>query len=101
MVRVGIGNMQSAIPPPPGIGVRKWPVILILSTLMLNASDNWSKMSSFIALPISSISSVECKGPSRILRCQAGPNGSAAVSYTHLRAHETRHDLVCRLLLEK
>src|SRR5659263_80303 len=26
---------------------------------------------------------------------------SSAVSYTHLRAHETRHDLVCRLLLEK
>src|SRR5450756_2094786 len=29
---------------------------------------------------------VDCPGP---------------VSYTHLRAHETRHDLVCRLLLEK
>src|SRR5450759_1030833 len=31
-----------------------------------------------------------------------GDNGSGyswAVSYTHLRAHETRHDLVCRLLL--
>src|SRR5450756_722127 len=28
------------------------------------------------------------------------PGGSGAVSYTHLRAHETRHDLVCRLLLE-
>src|SRR5450756_307474 len=27
--------------------------------------------------------------------------GVRAVSYTHLRAHETRHDLVCRLLLEK
>src|SRR5450756_2966318 len=27
--------------------------------------------------------------------------GSIPVSYTHLRAHETRHDLVCRLLLEK
>src|SRR5665648_1175368 len=27
--------------------------------------------------------------------------GLQAVSYTHLRAHETRHDLVCRLLLEK
>ena len=26
---------------------------------------------------------------------------SDTVSYTHLRAHETRHDLVCRLLLEK
>src|SRR5665648_1210986 len=24
-----------------------------------------------------------------------------SVSYTHLRAHETRHDLVCRLLLEQ
>src|SRR5450759_284354 len=29
------------------------------------------------------------------------PTGFYAVSYTHLRAHETRHDLVCRLLLEK
>ena len=26
---------------------------------------------------------------------------NAAVSYTHLRAHETVLDLVCRLLLEK
>src|SRR5450756_646702 len=26
-------------------------------------------------------------------------SGPVAVSYTHLRAHETRHDLVCRLLL--
>src|SRR5450759_2419656 len=25
------------------------------------------------------------------------PNDITAVSYTHLRAHETRHDLVCRL----
>src|SRR5450756_2901995 len=28
-------------------------------------------------------------------------SGLEPVSYTHLRAHETRHDLVCRLLLEK
>src|SRR5659263_757730 len=28
-------------------------------------------------------------------------DGAGSVSYTHLRAHETRHDLVCRLLLEK
>src|SRR5665648_1002296 len=28
-------------------------------------------------------------------------SGRTPVSYTHLRAHETRHDLVCRLLLEK
>ena len=30
-----------------------------------------------------------------------GKTSIGAVSYTHLRAHETRHDLVCRLLLEK
>src|SRR5450759_5554788 len=30
-----------------------------------------------------------------------GGCGLLPVSYTHLRAHETRHDLVCRLLLEK
>src|SRR5450756_3167257 len=31
----------------------------------------------------------------------ATPWNDSSVSYTHLRAHETRHDLVCRLLLEK
>ena len=31
----------------------------------------------------------------------AGAAASAPVSYTHLRAHETVLDLVCRLLLEK
>ena len=30
-----------------------------------------------------------------------GASGEYAVSYTHLRAHETVLDLVCRLLLEK
>ena len=27
--------------------------------------------------------------------------GTSTVSYTHLRAHETKANLVCRLLLEK
>ena len=31
----------------------------------------------------------------------ATEEGQEAVSYTHLRAHETVLDLVCRLLLEK
>ena len=31
----------------------------------------------------------------------SSPDVSKAVSYTHLRAHETVLDLVCRLLLEK
>src|SRR5665648_1282657 len=32
---------------------------------------------------------------------QVARHDPLAVSYTHLRAHETRHELVCRLLLEK
>src|SRR5665647_120686 len=32
---------------------------------------------------------------------ESGADGSVAVSYTHLRAHETDSYLVCRLLLEK
>src|SRR5665648_367208 len=42
--------------------------------------------------------------PALLRRRNAGgrqPLRHDPVSYTHLRAHETRHDLVCRLLLEK
>ena len=34
-------------------------------------------------------------------RRQTNSNTSGPVSYTHLRAHETGRNLVCRLLLEK
>ena len=34
-------------------------------------------------------------------RAGINPTHEIAVSYTHLRAHETVLDLVCRLLLEK
>ena len=37
----------------------------------------------------------------REAQARKAAGGAVAVSYTHLRAHETRHDLVCRLLLEK
>ena len=36
-----------------------------------------------------------------LLRREVVAQGQPAVSYTHLRAHETVLDLVCRLLLEK
>src|SRR5450756_849789 len=41
-----------------------------------------------------------CTYPPTVSR-RVGGGRIKAVSYTHLRAHETRHDLVCRLLLEK
>eukprot|EP00658_Telonema_sp_P-2_P074095 TRINITY_DN63269_c0_g1_i1.p1 TRINITY_DN63269_c0_g1~~TRINITY_DN63269_c0_g1_i1.p1 ORF type:complete len:109 (-),score=14.97 TRINITY_DN63269_c0_g1_i1:103-429(-) len=41
--------------------------------------------------------SLGCRKP----RTASRESGTAAVSYTHLRAHETPEHLVCRLLLEK
>ena len=41
-----------------------------------------------------------CRGK-KVLLLDFDPQAQAAVSYTHLRAHETVLDLVCRLLLEK
>ena len=35
------------------------------------------------------------------IKINAAAIGNSPVSYTHLRAHETVLDLVCRLLLEK
>src|SRR5674476_1640351 len=40
-------------------------------------------------------------GFSIYLKNAAHMHGSESVSYTHLRAHETGRNLVCRLLLEK
>src|SRR5450756_2533777 len=42
-----------------------------------------------------------CLNKAETLACVEPLHCSSTVSYTHLRAHETRHDLVCRLLLEK
>ena len=44
---------------------------------------------------------IELNGERRILDGVARGVGDDPVSYTHLRAHETVLDLVCRLLLEK
>src|SRR5660397_274193 len=38
---------------------------------------------------------------SRVMANPPGATDQEAVSYTHLRAHETKANLVCRLLLEK
>src|SRR5450759_4127990 len=57
--------------------------------------------------PAPSVRRSSAKCCSRTIRSSADSTlpqpkpGSKPVSYTHLRAHETRHDLVCRLLLEK
>ena len=40
-------------------------------------------------------------GDTKTLGCNGKVMASDAVYYTHLRAHETKANLVCRLLLEK
>ena len=47
------------------------------------------------------VSALEALTRRRIVREVAEDTGAIPVSYTHLRAHETVLDLVCRLLLEK
>ena len=44
---------------------------------------------------------LDAGGVGEVPRAREAVEGVEAVSYTHLRAHETVLDLVCRLLLEK
>src|SRR5450756_3044051 len=67
------------------------------------ASQIQPRSSSSISLASRTSTLVDPIGVSEVLDAGQlrGIRPVAAVSYTHLRAHETRHDLVCRLLLEK
>ena len=49
----------------------------------------------------SGMAGVMAKKPVNLSYEEAAAVSFGAVSYTHLRAHETVLDLVCRLLLEK
>src|SRR5450756_2833696 len=82
------GDRREPVPP-----ARTIPFILVVA---LGAGDNRMKPGWPKPLPSSWTCSRLLRPAS--LRCA---RGLYAVSYTHLRAHETRHDLVCRLLLEK
>ena len=44
---------------------------------------------------------VDVHAPAEVVLHPGSLTGTGSVSYTHLRAHETVLDLVCRLLLEK
>ena len=76
----------------------------LMSTMLVAQSVTvFETMSNFCKLSINcSAASLRLAGQNRCLG-QGGrsPVSTISVSYTHLRAHETRHDLVCRLLLEK
>src|SRR5678810_1077109 len=55
-------------------------------------------------LPIRCSANAPCEWPQqprKAGRASARPGARAPVSYTHLRAHETGRNVVCRVLLEK
>ena len=67
----------------------------------------WSFVSKSDAWPSYARDTISMRGDDMsavqwVSKCRRGREPRpGAVSYTHLRAHETREDLVCRLLLEK
>src|SRR5450756_2952692 len=71
-----------------GISKRRWN------------SDSTRSPSPVLSSPVSTNTHVR-RLPMARCTSVAATELSTPVSYTHLRAHETRHDLVCRLLLEK
>ena len=78
-------------------------VVFSANTLLLqrerqNVNNTISKVVTYIE---KDWDSDEELSPEPLLAALYSPKNIYPVSYTHLRAHETRHDLVCRLLLEK
>src|SRR5665811_2481951 len=78
-----------------------------VSDIVINANGDPARFAAF-GLPVVSDSVAGYQGPlagvhSALEWVRANRPGidHVAVSYTHLRAHETVLDLVCRLLLEK
>ena len=65
------------------------------------ASDVYKRQSLSCNKPLASIAGTLNKKENLAATSLFNPTKRAPVSYTHLRAHETVLDLVCRLLLEK
>src|SRR5665811_1190952 len=64
----------------------------------------WASWKDFNAVHIGACLWQSGRGAGRVRRCRgsgAAAGSAGPVSYTHLRAHETVLDIVCRLLLEK
>ena len=73
----------------------------VILTLLL-APWNWMPTEYAEEITVIAVTDYGCVGESQVGNSVVVSDCSAsAVSYTHLRAHETREDLVCRLLLEK
>ena len=72
------------------------------STLLLGLASGMSPFGMALVVPTLELFAQKFNAPySSIQFILSAYVFGIAVSYTHLRAHETRSNLVCRLLLEK
>ena len=79
-------------------------VVQLADILAMSKSSLYRKIKAITGLsPVEFIRNIRLKQGMNMLKNKSVTVSEVAyaVSYTHLRAHETRHDLVCRLLLEK
>ena len=80
-------------------------LILLISALFVQSCSNDERLEGYRQSVLTEQKFYETKEKNHKLALSKPKNiiswTHGAVSYTHLRAHETRHDLVCRLLLEK
>src|SRR5450756_2754697 len=82
-----------------GLGMMECKKALVESKGDLKAAEEQLRIKSG-AKASKAASRVTAEGVVSAFIAKDGKTGAVveAVSYTHLRAHETRHDLVCRLL---
>src|SRR5660398_255435 len=72
-----------------------------VNEILLNLTGNMSRyIWSLNGIPLSETDNIKIKG-NQVTRITLNNLTMMPVSYTHLRAHETKANLVCRLLLEK
>src|SRR5665647_1699346 len=76
---------------------RSWSAPRVAETLSTLDTSNVSGRAPYLSTLARSLADFCVNDP----EICAFPPGISAVSYTHLRAHETDSYLVCRLLLEK
>src|SRR5665647_3594832 len=88
-----------------GSGIFKFiSVAFAMIALDKGCSENFSAIAVYLIVSVSEkflkvLTSTTLGSP--IVKVPVLSNATSAVSYTHLRAHETDSYLVCRLLLEK